>query len=418
MIAARAARWAAERFRYRRRAARRRAAWNAAAVRQLIRPSGARSARSYLDEDRRRGAVRCRAGCGARRFYTYRHLGNIVEDLSVDGGSNYFIANPASIRIRPSSCGWSKRRQAADAVAQNPGSDALKTAAAFAQDRLNVYKAAVLFPNQSANTMPVTLTANKRFSNRFSLIASYTYSRLGNYPGLFSPYVNQLDPNISSQYDIIDLTANRNGPLNNDRPHNFKLTGYYAQPIASIGGTVTVSLTFSAISGRPIQVLGAHIVAYGGRQTLILPSGSGGRTPTITQLDLHLGYDQKLGHKAGDKNAAAARLSPVCGCDKRPEPAAKVTNIDEEYTFSIVNPILGGRPSDLKLLRTNDALRSSSTATTASLPPVSRRCSCAWADACLSSAHRRMRRHNQGPLRLVRGDREKNRATARCGSMM
>mgnify|MGYP000544162778 CR=1 FL=1 len=287
-------------------------------------------------------------------FYTYRHLGNIVEDLSVDGGSNYFIANPG-IEPDPSVVQRLEQeaRQAADAVAQNPGSDALKTAAALAQDRLNVYKAAVLFPKPEREYHAVTLTANKRFSNRFSLIASYTYSRLlGNYPGLFSPYVNQLDPNISSQYDIIDLTANRNGPLNNDRPHNFKLTGYYAQPIARIGGTVTVSLTFSAISGRPIQVLGAHI-AYGGRQTLILPSGSGGRTPTITQLDLHLGYDQKLGHKAGDKNAAAVRLSLYVDVINALN-QQQVTNIDEEYTFSFVSPIAYGKPSDLKHLRTDD----------------------------------------------------------------
>ena len=122
--------------------------------------------------------------------------------------------------------------------------------------------------NESTNA--ITLTVNKRLSNRFSVLGSYTYSRLlGNYPGPFSPYVNQLDPNISSQYDIIDLTVNRDGALNNDRPHNFKLTGFYVQPLQRIGGALTISLTFTAISGRPIQVLGAH-AAYGGRQTLIL----------------------------------------------------------------------------------------------------------------------------------------------------
>src|SRR5262249_19559524 len=29
-------------------------------------------------------------------FYTYRHLGSVVEDMSVDGGNSYFIANPGS----------------------------------------------------------------------------------------------------------------------------------------------------------------------------------------------------------------------------------------------------------------------------------------------------------------------------------
>jgi len=279
-------------------------------------------------------------------FYTYRKLGTIVEDLSVDGGSNYFIANPGVAPDPAASQQLAQEaKQAADLAAKNPGNPALQTAAAAAQDRLNVYNAAVLFPPPQRDYHAITLTANKRFSNRFSVIASYTYSRLlGNYPGPFSPYVNQLDPNISSQYDIIDLTTNRNGPLNNDRPHNFKFTGYYAQPIARANSTLTFSLTFTAISGRPIQVLGAH-VAYGGRQTLILPSGSGGRTPTVTQLDLHVGYDQKL----GKQTRLSVYVDVINALNQQ-----QVTNIDEEYTFSIVNPILYGQTSDIKRLRAAD----------------------------------------------------------------
>ena len=279
-------------------------------------------------------------------FYTYRQIGTIVEDLSVDGGSNYFIANPG-VEPDPAVARQLEQaaQQAAELAARSPGNEALQAAATLASDRLNVYKAAVLFPKPQRDYHAVTFTINKRFSNRFSVISSYTYARLlGNYPGLFSPYVNQLDPNISSQYDIIDLTANRNGPLNNDRPHNVKLTGYYAQPLARIGGTLTLSLTFTAISGRPIQVLGAHI-AYGGRQTLILPSGSGGRTPMITQLDLHVGYDQKLG-----KQAKLSVFVDVLNALNQQQ----VSNVDDEYTFSIVDPIVGGRPADLRYLRPSD----------------------------------------------------------------
>ncbi len=279
-------------------------------------------------------------------FYTYRQIGTIVEDLSVDGGSNYFIANPGVAPDPAVSAQLAKAAmQSAELAAKNPGNDSLRAAATLAQDRLNVYNAAVLFPKPQRDYHAITVTANKRFSNRFSVISSYTYSRLlGNYPGLFSPYVNQLDPNLSSQYDIIDLTVNRNGPLNNDRPHNFKITGYYAQPITRVNGTVTLSLTFTAISGRPIQVLGAH-VAYGGRQTMILPSGAAGRTPPITQLDLHVGYDQKLGKQA--------RLSVYVDVINALNQQA-VTNIDEEYTFSVVSPLLYGRTEDLKRLRADD----------------------------------------------------------------
>ena len=36
-------------------------------------------------------------------FYTYRTLGQAVEDLSVNGGETYFIANPAQWPTRPRS---------------------------------------------------------------------------------------------------------------------------------------------------------------------------------------------------------------------------------------------------------------------------------------------------------------------------
>lgn len=279
-------------------------------------------------------------------FYTYRKLGTVVEDLSVDGGNNYFIGNPGT-PPGPALVAQleSEARAASQASQARPDDPMLRATATAAQDRLNVYKALVLFPPPKRDYHGITLTVNKRLSNRFSLLGSYTYSRLiGNYPGPFSPYVNQLDPNISSQYDIIDLTANRDGPLNNDRPHNFKLTGFYVQPITRISGALTLSLTFTALSGRPIQVLGAH-AAYGGRQTLILPPGAGGRTPSITQLDLHVGYEQRLGAQV--RLSVFADLVNVLNLQQ-------ITNIDEEYTFSTVSPILAGRPEDLKRLRTDD----------------------------------------------------------------
>lgn len=279
-------------------------------------------------------------------FYTYRQLGNVVEDMSVDGSNTYFIANPGAPSDPSVVQKLEEQKAQAMAAAQaHPTDQSLRDAANLARDRLNVYKAAELFPKPKRDYHAITLSVQKRLSNRFAVLGSYTFSRLiGNYPGPFSPYVNQLDPNISSQYDIIDLTANRDGPLNNDRPHNIKLTGFYIQPVERIGGAFTISLTLTGISGRPIQVLGAHPV-YGGRQTLILPNGSGGRTPFVTQLDLHVGYDQKL--------ARGVRLSVFFDVVNLLN-LQEVTNIDEEYTFSFVNPIVYGQPTDLKKLRSND----------------------------------------------------------------
>lgn len=279
-------------------------------------------------------------------YYTYRWLGSIVEDLSVNGGNTYFIANPGAepdpdLAAQLQTDADRLKREAAAA----PADEKLQRDAVAAQNRVDVYKAQALFPKAKRDYHALTLSVQKRLSNRFSIIANYTYSRLlGNYPGPYSPYNNQLDPNISVQYDIIDLTVNRDGPLNNDRPHNFKATGFYQQPVLGGRGTVTLSLTFTAISGRPIQVLGQHNV-YGARNAFILPSGSGGRTPTITQMDAHVAYEHSL--------TKSVKLS-VYGDVINVANQRGVINVDDEYTFSVVNPVAGGKVEDLVALRTLD----------------------------------------------------------------
>ena len=279
-------------------------------------------------------------------FYTYRTLGQAVEDLSVNGGETYFIANPGAVadpaQVKQLEDDLAAAKKAAEA---NPMNKDLAEKAAQAERRLEVTKAVALFPPPKREYHAVTFTVNKRLSNRFSILANYTYSRLtGNFPGPFNPYNNQLDPNITTQYDIIDLLVNRDGPLNNDRPHNVKATGFYVQPVFGGKGSVTASLTFTALSGRPIQVLGQHSV-YGARETFILPSGSGGRTPMITQMDAHIGYD----HQLTDQVKATLYFDVINLFNQQ-----EVINVDDEYTFSFVDPIRYGKPGDLKKLRSPD----------------------------------------------------------------
>jgi hypothetical protein len=95
------------------------------------------------------------------------------------------------------------------------------------------------------------------------------------------------------------------------------------------------------------MVLGSHI-AYGARETFILPAGSGGRTPTITQVDAHIGWDQQL----AQDTKLSVFLDVINLLNER-----EVINVDDEYTFSNVDPIKYGTPSDLKKLRTSDGSR-------------------------------------------------------------
>lgn len=237
--------------------------------------------------------------------YVHRDLGNIIEDVSTDGGRSYFIANPG---------------RSADSAAA----------------------VGVLFARPRRDYDALLFTLSKRLSYRFSLIGSYSYSRsIGNYPGTYNSTKGQLEPNQSTQYDLTDLLANRSGPLPTDRPHNLKLTGFFAQPVRE-KLKLTFGLTFTAISGRPIDVLGAHLY-YGANEVFILPRGSGGRTPLVTQLDLHLGYDHKLSQRVN----LALYLDVINLLNQR-----QVTNVEDSYTFDPVSAISSGKPADLKHLRT------------------------------------------------------------------
>ncbi len=274
--------------------------------------------------------------------YIYRSLGNIVEDMSVDGGTNYLIGNPG---VAPDPARIAELQGRVASLQQAAPTPANQHALQWVQAQLTAYQSiGRLFPRAKRVYNALVLTANKRLSSRFGLIANYTYARiLGNYPGTFDGTVDENLPNFSSQYDLTDLLANRNGPLSNDRPHNLKLLGTYQQPIGS-GGTLTVGLTFTAYSGRPINVLGAHPI-YGFSQVFILPRGSGGRTPTVTQFDLHLGYD----HKFNKRITLSVFVDVINLFDQR-----TVTNVDDDYTYSSVAPVIQGSPGDLLHLKDNE----------------------------------------------------------------
>ncbi len=172
------------------------------------------------------------------------------------------------------------------------------------------------------------------------MLASYTYSRtLGNYPGTFQASNGQLDPNISSQYDLRELLVNRDGPLPNDRPHILKVQGSYFLPFGS--NTMVFGLAFNMQSGTPIEVLGANTL-YGVGETYILPRGSGGRTPTLTSFDLHVSYRRQLSRLFGFE--AYADVFNLFN-------QQQVTSVDEVYTASNVNPIENGKIADLVNLK-------------------------------------------------------------------
>jgi len=167
----------------------------------------------------------------------------------------------------------------------------------------------------------VQFSWNTRFTNNWSMLASYQWSRLrGNFEGFYRDDNGQSDPGISSLYDFpqndptytsigvpqfafdgdIRFLGDPNGILPLDRPNQFKAYGQY------LWGNLNLGVGVFAGSGAPLTPLSTS-PAYGnggeipaaargtGRQTV---DGFKTRTPFQHQIDFQAAYNLKL---AGDR---------------------------------------------------------------------------------------------------------------------
>jgi hypothetical protein len=280
--------------------------------------------------------------------YQNRRLGRVIEDVSTDGANTYIIANPGE---------WSSDEEAKLQDRINRTDD-MKEKARLMHE-LTLFQGIRIFdkPQRDYNALQFTLT--RRFSKRLYVQGSYTYSRVeGNYPGSYSPDNGQVDPNISSQYDLIELLANRNGPLPTDRPHYIKLDGYYTFDLKK-QGDLTVGARLRALSGIPENALGAHYL-YGPNESFLLPRGELGRTDFEHGLDLHVGYGRPL-----NKNMKLELFFDVFNVYDRQGTA----NVDNTYAPPVkqanpnsmgsgtpqnANPVSGGTYDDLIWVKTID----------------------------------------------------------------
>jgi hypothetical protein len=164
----------------------------------------------------------------------------------------------------------------------------------------------------------VEFEADKRFSNNWSLQASYRYSRTtGNFEGFFRNDNGQSDPGITSLFDFPTndptyATLGREqgfrgdirylgtagiGPLPNDRRHQGKVYGNY---LFGFGVNLGVGLNLS--SGRPLTALAANPVYDTPGEIPETPRGEGfqteqgfkTRTPFESSIDVHADYNFRL----------------------------------------------------------------------------------------------------------------------------
>ncbi len=226
--------------------------------------------------------------------YTHRNVNDIIEDMSRNEATNYFIGNPGR------------------GIASE-------------------------FPKPVRNYDAVTLSLNKVFADLWLVQASYTWSRLwGNYSGLFRPENLQLAPNVTSDFDLISLTENHTGLLLLDHTHAVKLYGAKEFPVTG-KLSLNLGMSYRGTSGAPINIVGTHYI-YGPDFTFILPRGAGGRLPFVHNIDTRLAANYRL---SGDMVASlSVDVFNLFNFQQ-------YTAVDQRYTADTVDAIIGGTKADL-----------------------------------------------------------------------
>jgi hypothetical protein len=253
--------------------------------------------------------------------YLGRRQSWIIEDMSSDG-ANFFIANPGYGKT------FTRTLPDGSVATYNP-----QTLTTVDPATGRTITAQVPKPQRSYDAITVSMTKN--FSTNWLAQVSYTWSQLyGNYAGPFRGETGQLNPGQTSEYDLATLMSNRTGWLPADVPHAIKVYGAYTWPV-SPRFSLTGGAAFNALSGTPVNALGADLV-YGPGQAFLIQRGQGGRTPFFTQLDLRV---QARWAIAGSF-ALSAWVDFFNVFNTQTAVAA-----DQNYTYDFVQPVVGAQCS-------------------------------------------------------------------------
>jgi hypothetical protein len=276
-----------------------------------------------------------------RADYQHRWLGTIIEDGYGPGFANAILANPGHVPGSAIDTARTELQQAQATLAAHPNDPTAQAAAGTAQYNLGTLQTLAAAPAPERTYDAITLSLNKRFSKNWFARASYTYSRLiGNYEGLYQSETNYISPNGGNAYDAPELEVNQKGALPNDHPHLAHIDGFYTHPIGR--GRFTIGLSFTGRSGMPRNYVGNLEPGSPFQLVLLLPRGSAGRTPTITELDGKIAYGRALSDKM------------------RLEAFIDLFNIfnqqtalfeDDNYTYDAAPPIANGTAQDLKFAK-------------------------------------------------------------------
>ncbi len=226
--------------------------------------------------------------------YTYRNLGNTIEDRC-DFDAGYPEANGNTcVIINP---GSSSPYATGQGVHTCDGRDYIDASGNSPQSQCTGPQTMnVAVPAAERKFHGVEFVVKNRVSNQVWAQFSYLWSHLyGNYNGEASigefayPGGGQTDPGINADFDYPRFLTNAYGNLALDRRHQFRLDGTYTMPFG-----LTVALSAHLRSGSPLSEYGYFNSGYGAEGYQVVPTGSAGRTPWDYDMNLSASYAIKF----------------------------------------------------------------------------------------------------------------------------
>lgn len=165
----------------------------------------------------------------------------------------------------------------------DPGPDGITgtaddgTLTVFNQDPATIGQDALFYTNRpefDRRYRGFEITAEKRYSNRWQLLAGYTYGK-------------STQKNVNTSLANPNLAVNANGATYFDRPHTFKLTGSYLLPLdVQLSGNVLVQsgTAWSYNNFVPFRIVTTTLNQ--GSVNVFANAPGTDRTPTLKTLDL------------------------------------------------------------------------------------------------------------------------------------
>jgi len=236
----------------------------------------------------------------------YRDLKQVIEDEAVDaallkyakskgygkfeaGGFDYYVlTNPG--KDLTMFLNFTKDTDGDGIVDYNDQSNVTK-------EKVTLPAASLGYPKATRKYFALELKLDRVFDGKWFVQGSYVLSHsYGNYEGSVYSDIGQADAGITQLFDQPGLVDGSFGDQPNDRRHQFKVNGGYKLKEFLFTGSAT------AQSGRPISALGLHPTdvyarAYGAssyyNNGILVPRGSRGRTPWVTNFDFGVKYTPK-----------------------------------------------------------------------------------------------------------------------------